>query len=66
MILLLLLAGCGGRPYHYTDERQTAPGPGLITGKSGGFNLLGGPEKTTEKTIAKEKDSSSKNSALSN
>jgi len=55
MILLLLLAGCGGRQYHYTDERQTAPGPGLITGKSGGFNLLGGPEQKTEKKILKKK-----------
>jgi hypothetical protein len=36
-----LLAGCVGEEYHYVDEADLKPGPGLLSGEDGVFHLYG-------------------------
>jgi hypothetical protein len=36
-----LLAGCVGEEYHYVDDADLKPGPGLLSGEDGVFRLYG-------------------------
>lgn len=38
--LSLCMAGCGGTPYDYTSANDTKPGPGLLSGEDGVFNIM--------------------------
>ncbi len=38
--LALFLAGCGGTPYDYSSANDTKPGPGLLSGDDGVFNIV--------------------------
>lgn len=37
---LLVLGGCGGKPFSPEKVGEVKPGPGLFTGKTGGINIL--------------------------
>ncbi len=34
-----LLAGCVGEEYHYVDDAELKPGPGLLSGEDGVFTI---------------------------
>ncbi len=38
--LLLMLFGCGGKNFDYTDSNDTKPGPGLFSGEDGVFTVI--------------------------
>ncbi len=54
LIGTLLLCGCGGEPYSYTPENELKPGPGLLSGEDGEFNLVGSPNKENEQEKKKK------------
>lgn len=37
---LVVLSGCGGQNYEYQDSNDIKPGPGLLSGEDGKFDLL--------------------------
>lgn len=34
-----LLYGCGGEEFHYVDDAEMKPGPGVFSGKDGSFTI---------------------------
>lgn len=36
----LVLPGCGGEAYLYTNDLDIKPGPGLLSGEKGAFTLI--------------------------
>lgn len=40
LVCLLLVAGCQGSSYTYQPDRELKPGPGLLSGEDGEFNLV--------------------------
>ncbi|HHB75360.1 MAG TPA: hypothetical protein ENK84_02285 [Desulfobulbus sp.] len=61
-LLLPLLNGCGGREFSYVDNRETQPGPGLISGKSGGIAILGNAKEEKQDSTIKDTNKKAKQS----
>lgn len=57
-ILSVLLAGCGGKDYTYQSSTEDNPGPGLLSGDDGEFNLI----KSTKKDDIKDKSETQESS----
>jgi hypothetical protein len=38
--LSLMLFGCGGKNFDYTDSNEIKPGPGLFSGEDGVFTII--------------------------
>lgn len=51
--LAIFAAGCGGTQYDYSDANDTKPGPGLLSGEDGVFNILR-PQPSTAERSAKQ------------
>jgi len=49
----LLISGCGGTQFNYQPDHDLKPGPGLFSGKTGEFQIIGKPasEKTEEEPV---------------
>lgn len=43
---VVILGGCAGEEYTYVSERELKPGPGVFSGKDGGFTLYRGKERS--------------------
>jgi len=48
LLACLAVSGCGGEPFTYAPDHELKPGPGLLSGEDGEFNLIGTPEKPEE------------------
>ena len=51
--LSFCLAGCGGTPYDYSSANDTKPGPGLLSGEDGVFNIVRAKSPAGEKSTEK-------------
>jgi len=45
LLVLLSLAGCGGKEYTYVQENEMRPGPGILSGDEGGFVIYQSTDK---------------------
>lgn len=52
-VLSCLLTACGGETFHYVDDAELKPGPGVFSGKDGEFTLYK-KEDTAEKTAPEQ------------
>jgi len=54
-LISCFLAGCVGEEYHYVDDAELKPGPGLLSGEDGVFTVYGKtPTDGKEKKAAEE------------
>lgn len=51
---LIVLAGCGGQNYDYQDSNDIKPGPGLLSGEDGKFDLIQSDKDNSKETKDKE------------
>jgi len=52
--LLLMLSGCAGRNFDYTDSNETKPGPGLFSDEDGVFTIIKREKVETSKRGTKK------------
>lgn len=55
---LFFLSHCTGEDYSYTPEHELKPGPGLLSGEDGEFNLIPSGDTKEQKQADKGKQRS--------
>ncbi len=56
LLVLTLLAGCGGQSYEYQDATEMKPGPGLLSGDEGKLHLIKAKEKKDDEEGETDED----------
>lgn len=56
VFITLTICNCGGKDFHYSDSKDTKPGPGLFSGADGVFTVIGADKKNIKKEQKPDKD----------